>query len=217
MKNPDVRSHGGLFWGILLFIMVTMTGCDELWADVGAEVKDAYGVDINSPAEVALSAFGAATMGNTQVADGLDVYRAIRRVEHEESGDRLFAGNRFAEARNEYQEAIKWAPTGSDAQKNRVGQIYGQIAATFGAEASAVADPTGQMQLKRQEGRAWLQAARATGSASERRSSLILAGFAMGAGGDPATACRCFEQSGTSSQDGYSPAVAEGISAYGCQ
>ncbi|MDO8689972.1 MAG: hypothetical protein Q7R39_08180 [Dehalococcoidia bacterium] len=186
-------------------------------ADVGAEVKDAYGININSPAQVALSAFGAGTMGNTQAADGLDVYRAIRRVEHEENADRLFADGKYAEARAGYQEALKWAPTGSDAQRNRAGQIIGQIATTYGAEAAEAADPARQMQLKRQEGRAWLQAAGATASASDRRSSLILAGFAMGAGGDRASACLRFEQAGTSTQDGYRPALAEGIKAYGCE
>ncbi len=202
-----------MFWGMLALILLTMTACDELWADVGAEVKDAYGIDINNPTEIAISAFGAGAMGNSQVADGLDVYRAIRRVEHEENGDRLFASNRFAEARTEYLEALKWAPTGSDAQRNRAGGIYGQIANSYGAEADSVANPTGRMQLKRQEGRAWLQGARVTGSSSEKRSALILAGFAMGAGGDPATACQCFTQSGV---DG-SPAVAEGIKAFGCK
>lgn len=125
-------------WGALaagLLLLLVGPGCEELLAEVAADVKESYGVDVNSPTDVGLAAAGASTLGNEEVAGGLDVMRAARREDHTVKGNRCTDRGDWACAQSEYEEALRWAPTDSEAQRTKVVELHRDLGYTHIKEA----------------------------------------------------------------------------------
>ncbi len=202
----------------LVVLVLALAGCEDWVALVADDVEEAYNLDIREPGQVTAAALGSQKLGDQDKADGLDVYRALRRVEYEEKGDRLLLlDKKYAGARRNYEEALKWTPggdvgvvgnlvggiadallgnadkgpqdQGTPAQREKRADICSRIGSTYRHEAEATTDVDRQMELFRGEARARAESGSLRSDREDAALDYALAAFAANQGGDRTAAC----------------------------
>ncbi len=226
--------------GALLVLVLGLTACEEWVAMVADDVQEAYLLDLRDPQEVATAALGSETLGDKDKADGLDVYRALRRVEYEQKGHSLLLENKPAEARQAFEEALKWTPggevgvlgsvvggiaeallgnqgpkgQGTPAQKQKRADLYLGIAWTYKDEVKTTTDKTRKMELERQASKAWAQAAALESKSIDRALDYRLAAYSAYDGGDRGAACQYLKRAQLAEN---TLATEYSLKAWGCQ
>ena len=209
----------GVHWlalGALLVLVLGLTACEEWVAMVADDVQEAYLLDLRDPQEVATAALGSEKLGDKDKADGLDVYRALRRVEYEQKGYGLLLERKPAEARQAFEEALKWTPggdvgvlgnvlggiadallgnqgpqdQGTPAQRQKRADLYSGIAWTYEDEVETTTDTTRKMELKRRASKARAQAAALESKSIDRALDYRMAAYSAYDGADRGAACQ---------------------------
>jgi hypothetical protein len=176
--------------GALVVLALSLAGCEGWVAIIADDVKESYGLDIRSPQQVAGAALGSQLFGDQEKADGLDVYRALRRVEYEQQGLIQHRAANFVGARENYAEALRWTPTsGTSAQQQKRSDLYYRIGLSYNDELLTTSDQDRQMELNRRASRAYAQAAALEQDPDQKDLPYYRAALAAYEGGDPASAC----------------------------
>lgn len=114
-------SARGITAGVVLAL--ALVTCGALDEETVADIRDATGIDLTDPSAGLTAAATGGTQGNSEEEPALDATRALRRVTHEQRGDKFMArlGTEgtaaAAAAANEFGEALRWVTPGDRAKE----------------------------------------------------------------------------------------------------